>query len=69
MRYIMEIKPALVPKERHQIEDCLKQLGYHISGGGTYTDMSCCDISFDKDTTQNEVYADEGPDLIKEGDK
>lgn len=47
MRYIMEIKPALVPEERHQIQDCLELLGYRVSGGGTTADMSCCDISFD----------------------
>ena len=46
MRYIMEIKPALEPVERHKIEDSLRQLGYLVSGGGTRTDMSCCDISF-----------------------
>ena len=49
MRYIMEIKPALEPKERHQIQDHLTWLGYHVSGGGTCTDMSSCDISFDKE--------------------
>ena len=47
MKYIMEIKPALAPKERHRIQDSLRQLGYHVSGGGTCTDMSSCDISFD----------------------
>ena len=57
MRYIMEIKPALVPKERHKIQDALKQMGYHVSGGGTHFDMSCCDISFDdgdQSTTKGE---------------
>ena len=49
MKYIMEIKPALEPKERHQIQDHLTWLGYHVSGGGTCTDMSSCDISFDKE--------------------
>ena len=47
MKYILEIKPALEPKERHKIEDALKQIGYHVSGGGTCIDMSSCDISFD----------------------
>jgi len=48
MKYIMTIEPALIPKERHQIEKVLQQMGYHVSGGGTCTDMSCCDISFDE---------------------
>ena len=48
MKYIMEIKPALLPEERHLIEQNLKQLGYHVIGGGTDTDMSSCDISFEK---------------------
>ena len=48
MKHIMEIKPALLPEERHLIEQNLKQLGYHVIGGGTDTDMSSCDISFEK---------------------
>lgn len=47
MRYIMEIKPALEPKERHQIQACLTSMGYHVWAGGTHADMSSCDISFD----------------------
>jgi len=47
-KYILKIKPAISPEERHKVEDTLKQLGYHISGGGTHTDNSSCDISFDK---------------------
>ena len=46
--YLLTIKPALLPKERHKIEDVLKGLGYYVSGGGTSTNMSMCDISFDK---------------------
>ena len=46
MNYWLEIKPALVPEHRHAIEDVIKSLGYRVSGGGTHTDMSCCDISF-----------------------
>ena len=48
--YILKIRPALEPGERHKIEDKLKELGYHISGGGTHMDMSECDISFDKES-------------------
>jgi len=48
--YILEIKPALEPAERHRIQDCLTKLGYHVSGGGTCTDMSSCDISFSAET-------------------
>ena len=46
--YMLTIKPAIGPKERHQIEDVLKNLGYHVIGGGTCVDMSECDISFEK---------------------
>lgn len=50
MNYILQIKPAISPKERRKIEDFLKKEGYDVSGGGTDTDLSCCDISFSKDT-------------------
>ena len=46
--YRMTIEPALIPAERHQIQDVLQSLGYHVSGGGTATDMTCCDVSFSK---------------------
>ena len=46
-RYFLTIKPALKPEKRHEIETALKKLGYKIHGGGTATDMSECDISFD----------------------
>lgn len=49
MKYILTIKPALNPEDRHEIEDALKELGYHVSGGGTCTDMSSCDISLEKE--------------------
>ena len=49
MKYKLEIKPAIMPEERHKIEDVLKKLGYDVSGGGTDTDMSACDISFSKE--------------------
>ncbi|MBT3298464.1 hypothetical protein HN385_06060 [archaeon] len=48
--YSLEITPALEPSKRHEIEECLEQLGYKVSGGGTWMDRSFCDISFsDKD--------------------
>ena len=46
--YGMTIKPALKPEDRHRIQDKLKELGYRVIGGGTCTDMSECDISFEK---------------------
>ena len=48
VRYMMVIKPAILPKERHLIEDTLKRLRYKVHGGGTDADMSKCDISFSK---------------------
>ncbi len=49
MNYILKIKPAILPEERHKIEKFLQTEGYHVSGGGTDTDMSSCDISFSKE--------------------
>ena len=46
--YRATIKPAIYPKERHVIENAIKELGYVVHGGGTNTDMSECDISFSK---------------------
>lgn len=50
MKYLYKliIKPAIKPEERHQIEDSLRKLGFTILGGGTHTDGSECDISFEK---------------------
>ena len=48
MRHILKIKPAILPKERHKIEDALKNIGYNVIGGGTDTDLSACDISFEE---------------------
>lgn len=50
MKYILEIKPAILPEERHKIEDFLKSEGYDVFGGGMDTDRSSCTISFSKDT-------------------
>ena len=47
MRYSLEIKPAIPPKERHKIEDALKSAGYNVWGSGTDSDLSSCNISFD----------------------
>ena len=49
-KYLMKIRPALKVTERHRLEDCLKKLGYHVSGGGQMVDGSVCDISFDDET-------------------
>jgi hypothetical protein len=46
--FILIIRPAIMPEERHEIEKCLKKLGYYVWGGGTNTDMSQCDIAFKK---------------------
>jgi len=46
--YVMNIKPALKPEERHKIEDALKKLKYKLLGGGQCVDGSECDISFCK---------------------
>ena len=46
-RYKLEIKPAIAPEERHKIQSVLQKLGYQVIGGGTDTDMSVCDISFE----------------------
>ncbi len=45
--YLLTIKPAIEPGERHKIQDALKKLGYDVSGGGTDEDQSQCDITFE----------------------
>jgi len=47
MKHSLVISPAIGPEYRHGIEDILKDMGYHFIGGGTHTDMSQCDISFE----------------------
>jgi hypothetical protein len=47
MKHKLEIKPAIAPRVRHKIEDLLGELGYNVYGGGTDTDLSSCDISFE----------------------
>lgn len=46
MDYRLKIKPAILPEQRHKIEDALKIAGYKVLSGGTHSDLSCCDISF-----------------------
>lgn len=46
MKFILKITPAILPEERHKIEDILTEMGYDVIGGGTMTDMSECDITF-----------------------
>jgi len=47
MKHILKIEPAISPRARHKIEDILEELGYKVIGGGTHTDGSACDITFD----------------------
>ena len=47
MKYKLTITPAIDPEKRHKIEDVLKSMDYCVIGGGTHTDGSECDISFD----------------------
>ena len=47
MRYNLIIKPAIPVEDRHKIQDTLKAMGYIVWGGGTHTDGSECDISFE----------------------
>lgn len=47
MKHILTIKPAIGADDRHVIENALKKMGFRVIGGGTCTDRSSCDISFD----------------------
>ena len=53
-KYILTIRPAILPEERHQLEDTLKNIGYHVMGGGSHTDGSECDISFYEEGGESE---------------
>jgi len=53
MKYKLEIKPAILPEERHKIQDTLKNMGFLVNGGGTDTDMSACDVSFEKESANH----------------
>ena len=46
--YTLEVVPAIDPVVRHKIEDLLIEEGFDIIGGGTNTDNSGSDISFEK---------------------
>ena len=59
MRYKLEIKPAIPPRQRHKIETGLEEQGFQVHGGGTNTDMSCCDISF-SDAKREPVHTTKG---------
>lgn len=48
IKYTLKISPAIPPQDRHKIENVLEKIGYHVWGGGTNTDDSECDITFDK---------------------
>jgi len=60
IKYQLEIKPAILPKERHKIQDVLKKLGYQVNGGGTNTDMSACDISFERKSDGMSPFTSKG---------
>ena len=57
MKHKLTIKPAIDPKYRHEIEDTLKDMGYNITGGGTYTNGSECDISFEGHPVKRKINA------------
>ncbi len=49
VKYKLEITPAIEVSKRHKLQDCLKALGFNVTGGGTHTDLSACDITFEDD--------------------
>ena len=49
MKYNLKIEPSISPKTRHKIQDVLMEAGYEIIGGGTATDGSFSDISFERE--------------------
>jgi len=48
IKYKLVITPAIPPMDRHRLEDVIEELGYKTTGGGTWTDLSKCDITFEK---------------------
>jgi len=48
IKYKLVITPAISPAKRHRIEKTLESIGYRFIGGGTNTDNSQCDISFEE---------------------
>jgi hypothetical protein len=51
-RYKAVITPALPVGERHQIEEAIEKLGYVVTSGGMFLNMSECDFSFEKEVTE-----------------
>jgi len=43
--YTVTISPAISIKERGTVEKKLEELGFSVTGGGSWLDDSCCDIS------------------------
>jgi hypothetical protein len=46
MKYKLTVKPAIPGLVSHKIQEILENNGYDVHGGGTYTDLSECDITF-----------------------
>ena len=46
-KHKLKIEPALLPAQRQMIERLLEVMGYKVIGGGTTTDLSQCDVSFE----------------------
>jgi hypothetical protein len=55
--YVLIIKPAIPPEDRHKIESFLEHLNYKVIGGGTMTDKGSCDISFEKEAKNGIQHA------------
>ena len=53
MDFRLKIEPAIMPEDRHRVEDVLKEAGFNAHGGGTDTDMSACDVTFSKKEPYN----------------
>jgi hypothetical protein len=45
-KFYLTIKPAIRPKDRHQIEDALKKMDYDVTGGGQLSNGTVSDITF-----------------------
>jgi len=60
MKFKLEIKPAIPAENRHKIEGALTAMGYNVIGGGTYTNMSACDVIFSGPRQPRHQNADAG---------
>ena len=58
MKHHLTITPAIPPEQRHVLEDELKKIGYHVIGGGTMTDRSECDISFESTEESDKIRSE-----------